>query len=112
MGKLEPSDLLLGSVGKGAFFIAKQLAFDQRVGQCGAVDYNKGLGAPVAVIMDSPCDELLSRAAFAGDQDGAFFTGNHTHCLEDVDDLFGFADNMVDAVFAADFLFEPLYLSG
>ena len=50
--------------------MSEKLTFEQSFGQSGTIDRNKRLRGATAVAMNSARGELLSRAAFAGDQYG------------------------------------------
>ena len=69
MGALEQPLLLLVRVGEGALLMAKELRLEKRLGERGAVDSQKRVGVPGAVVVNLPGHQLLARAAFAQDQD-------------------------------------------
>src|SRR5690606_23958496 len=51
--------------GKGSPVVAKELAFKQGVGDCGAVYGYKGAVLPGGILVDGPGKKLFARAAFA-----------------------------------------------
>ena len=66
VGQLEQAGTaaLLGA-GKGALVIAEQLAFQQRLGQGGAVDGHKGHIPAGGGVVDGVGEQLLAGAAFS-----------------------------------------------
>jgi len=72
----EPAGLGCQGTGKGTFFMAEQLGFDQRLGECAAVHRDERPVAPAAEVVDMPCDQLLARAGFANDQDAGLAGGD------------------------------------
>ena len=67
---LELADPLAVGAGEGALLVAEQLAFQQGLGNGGAVDGQERPGGPAAVLVDGPGDQLLAGAALAQDQHG------------------------------------------
>ena len=67
-GRLELADLLLGGAGERAFFVAEQLALQQRLGDGGTVEADERPLAARAGEMDGAGDQLLARPAIAADQ--------------------------------------------
>ena len=59
-----------GRAGERASFVAEQFAFQQLLGNRGAVDGEERLLAAVAVMINRAGDEFLAGAAFAGDERG------------------------------------------
>ena len=70
VGLLELADLAFGGAGEGAFLVAEELAFEERLGEGGAVEADEGSFAAGAGVVDGAGDEFLADAAFAADQDG------------------------------------------
>ena len=64
----EQADAMVVGAGERAFAMAEQLAFDQRLGQCAAVDRDERLLAAEALLMHGAGDQLLAGAGFAQDQ--------------------------------------------
>ena len=62
---LELADALHGRAGEGAALVAEQFAFEQLLGNGGAVDGQERLLAAVAVMVNGPRDQFLAGAAFA-----------------------------------------------
>ena len=69
-GKFKLSLSSLVGVGEGAFFVAKQFAFDQIGGQSSTIDLDHRPIFPTAQLVQSPRDQFLARPAFSGNQDG------------------------------------------
>ena len=55
--------------GKRAFFVTKQLAFQQRFRQGGTVDFDKRAVGAFAVVVNGAGDQLFSCATFTAYQD-------------------------------------------
>jgi hypothetical protein len=68
MGGFEQA--LAGAVGPGerAALVSEQLAFQQRVGECGAVDRDQRLCGAVAAVMNGPGHEFLASPGLSGDE--------------------------------------------
>ena len=84
VGHLELAALLLAGAGEGAFFVAEQLAFEQRLGQRRAGDRHERLLRAVAGIVDGARDQLLAGAAFALNQHRAAQAGHLLRQLQNV----------------------------
>ena len=56
--------------GEGAFLIAEQFRFDQRLGQGAAIYFDERLLRSWRVVVNGMSDELFAGAGFAPDQDG------------------------------------------
>ena len=69
VGSLEEPLTAAVGAGKGALFVAKELAFEQRLRKGRTVHRHKGFGGPGAVLMDGASHQFLAGAGFAGDQD-------------------------------------------
>ena len=76
VGPFEAAELSLDGPGEGPLLVAEQLAFEQRLGQGGAVDLDERLVRPQAVVVDGVGDEVLARAALAADQHGRVAVGH------------------------------------
>src|SRR5205807_1472378 len=70
VGRLELADLLLGRPGEGAALVAEQLAFEQGLGDRGAVEADERSLAAWAGKVDGAGDQLLARPRFAANQHG------------------------------------------
>ena len=70
IGLLELADAAGQRAGEGALLVTEQFAFQQVLGDGGAVDRDERLGGPAGLLVDVAGDHLLTRTAFAGDQDG------------------------------------------
>ena len=75
VGQEELALLVLDGVGRVALEVAEELAFDQLVGEGGAVDLDEALVAAPALLMDEAGDELLARPVLAGEEDPAVGRG-------------------------------------
>ena len=68
VGQLEPALALPVRPGKGAPFMAEELAFDETFRNGRAVDLDQGGAHPLGQPVDLRGDKLLAGAAFPGDQ--------------------------------------------
>ena len=69
VGGFKDARSLCACVGKRAFFVAEEFAFEEGFGDCAAVDDEKGLVAARALPVDGFGDEVFPGAAFARDED-------------------------------------------
>ncbi len=95
IGQGEQAGPILGCSRKGAFDVAEQLAFDQAGIESGDVNGQEWPIATRAVTVHSASDQLLSGAAFAGDENAGIARRHQGDALEDhlhgrtgADDLF------------------------
>ena len=70
MGRLELADLALGGPREGTLLVAEELAFQQRLGECGAVEAHEWPLTAIARFMDRAGHEFLAAAALAADEYG------------------------------------------
>ena len=68
VGRFEQALLHLLGVGEGAFFVAEEFGFHQRLGNGRAVDGDEGFFLARTFVVDGLGDEILAGAAFALDQ--------------------------------------------
>src|SRR5262245_21925539 len=103
MGKFEAPYLFLRGIRKSAFLVAKQFTLDQSVRESRTVDHDERLRAPITIVVNRARDQFLSCPTFAGNKHSAFLGRYHADCLKHIDDLFGSADDVFNAVLSADF---------
>ena len=84
VGGLELADLLVGRPGEGALLVAEQLAFQQRLGDGGAVQADERAFLARAGVVDGAGDQLLAGAAFAADQHGGVGGGDAADLVVDL----------------------------
>lgn len=70
VGRFEATGTVVKSIGESAFFMAEHFAFEQGLGDSAQVDFDERRLAALAVLVDRFGDQLLARAAFAGNQYG------------------------------------------
>ena len=70
--------------GEGPFFVAEQLAFQERFGNGHAVDHQEGLVRAQAVLIDGPRHQFLARARFSPDEDRGVRGRHPAHGLVDL----------------------------
>ena len=68
VGRFELADLAFGRAGERTALVAEQFAFEQRLGQRGAVQADKRALLARAGIMHRPRDEFFADAAFAANR--------------------------------------------
>ena len=84
-GAFEQAFFAAAGVGEGARLVAEQLAFQQCVGQGGAVQLQQGAVCTRGVVVDSLGGHALSGTAFSLDQDGsALGFGGLAHQVDDL----------------------------
>ena len=69
VGLLQLADAPVAGPGKGAFLVAEKLTLQQGFGNRHAVDHQKRIVGPVAVLVDGPGHQFLARPGFPADQD-------------------------------------------
>ena len=70
MRGLEQTGLVAIRPRKGALAVAKHLRLEQRFGEGRAVDGHEGPGSAAALLMYKACEQLLTSAGLACDEDG------------------------------------------
>ena len=93
--------------GERALLVSEELAFEQRLGQRGAVDGDERFVSAVRVRMDGAGNQFLPRAALACNQHGRIGRRHFRDELIDLAHLFGLADH---AVLNTDFLLQAAVL--
>jgi len=69
IGQFESAIPLVGRAGEGAFFVAEEFAFDERLGDGGAVDLDERLVGTLAVKENLVGNKLFTRSIFTTDHD-------------------------------------------
>ena len=106
MGEFEAADALGDGSGEGSFFVAEEFAFDQAGGDGGAVQFHEGRVGAAGEAMDGAGDQFFAGAGFTLNQDRGIGGCGGLNLLEDAAKGGAGADDFIEAVFAADFLFE------
>src|SRR5687768_10990934 len=91
---LEQAALCIGRARECAALVPEQLAFDQSVRDRRTVDLDERCCRALAVGMNSARDQLLTRAAFAGDQYGCARLRDAQHVGDDPAYLRRVADDL------------------
>ena len=81
--------------GEGTALVAEEFAFEQCLGEGGAVDGQERAIAAAAVVIDGPRHEFLAGTALAEDQDHRVLRGDPTDGLVDLLHGRGVADDLV-----------------
>ena len=84
IGQLESTDPLRDRAGKRAFFVAKQLAFEQAGGNGGAVVPHERVRAPRTQIVEGARDQFLPRTRLTADEHGRAGGGDRFELRHDV----------------------------
>ena len=71
VSEFEPSLTRRNGTGKGSPFMSEQLALQDSLGQCTAINDDERSVLSVAVIVDRPGDQLLPRSAFTSYENGS-----------------------------------------
>ena len=95
VGLLESSNAQLIGPGEGAFFVTEQFAFEEVVGNGGAVDGDEGAMGAVAVLIDGASDEFLACSGFSSNEDRDGFGGDASEFFVDLGHGPAFADDGV-----------------
>src|SRR5687767_13733891 len=66
----EPPDSTIAGPRIGAFFVTKDLTFDELLGDYSADDGDERLRCSTAELMQMPHDDFFAGARFSGDEDG------------------------------------------
>ena len=106
VGEFEAADLLRDGAGERAPFVAEEFAFQQPGGDRRAIHLDEGAVASPAQVVDGARDEFLAGARLALDQHGGIGGGHGLHLAEDALERRAFADDLLEVVLGADFLFE------
>ncbi len=77
VGGLEQAFLRSSSTGEGAFFMTKEFGLEKVLRHGTAIDGDERLVAPGTRFVDGACQELLARAALAGQQYPRIGAGHH-----------------------------------
>ena len=111
VGLLELSGFAAFScAGERTAFIAEELRLEEILGDCAAVDRNKGLVFAAAGKVNGFCHDLFAGAGLSGDQDGKVaFGGFHPH-LADPDDLDIISQHIFETALAEDIVLIALFV--
>ena len=115
-GHLELALLLRHGAGEGALLVSEQLAFQQRLGERGAVDGDEGFGGARAEAVQGAGHQFLARAGLAQDEHRSILwshAGNQPEHLVDRDALAGNAGFGGAEPFAQEGVFgaQPLHVA-
>src|ERR1035438_6297335 len=104
--QLKAADTLGNGAGEGAFFVAEHLTLQQAGGNGGAVELDEGALAARAQVVDGTGEEFLAGAGFAVDEDRGIGGRDGFHLLQDSIQGAAAADDFLEAMVGADFVFE------
>ena len=91
LGQFKTADAVGLGISKRAFLVAEHLALEQRRGDTAEVHLHKRPVSPLALSVNSLCDEFLARTALTCNQDGRIGRSNAGHGSENARE--GGADN-------------------
>src|SRR5439155_15430376 len=106
VGELELPELLGVGVGERALLVPEELALEERLRDGGAVERDERTSGARAPVVDRLGDQLLPRAALAGDEDGGAELRDGLDGLEDLLHLRRVPDDVADVVAVADLAAE------
>src|SRR5262249_36890119 len=98
VGELKPTELLRIGAGECVLLVAEELTLKQRLSKRSAGNCDKWLVGAGGVIMQCPCNQLLSRAALTSNQNGCFAVRCPLYYLENILHLSAGANNIVEAI--------------
>lgn len=75
------ADAAAVGAGECPLFMTEQFTFEEVFRNCRAVHRENWAFVAAAVLVDGPCDEFLSRSAFAANQDSDVLWGDASDCL-------------------------------
>ena len=104
--QFEAADALGERAGEGSFFVAHQLTFDQSRRDRGAIQLNESSVRAAAQLMDRARDQLLARSGFPLNQHRRIGGRGGFDLLQYAPQRGAVADDFIEPVFAANFLFE------
>ncbi|OPZ05947.1 MAG: hypothetical protein BWZ08_02381 [candidate division BRC1 bacterium ADurb.BinA292] len=108
VGQFEATLAHRDGAGEGPLLVAEEFAFEDRLGEGGAVDLDEGLVGAEAVVVDRVGDQFLAGAALAADQDGGVALADLGDEVVDVLHDVGVADDVGRAEAILEFLLEAL----
>src|ERR1700733_12120367 len=79
IGGLKASDALRVRASEGAFFVAKELALEQALGNRGTIQTDERSAGPLATLVDQAREQFFARPGLAVDEDGGT-CGRHDAC--------------------------------
>ena len=91
---------------KAPFLVAEHLAFQQAGGNGGAIQLDEGALAARAEVVDGARQQFLAGAGFAVDQHRGIGGRDGLHLLQNGLQRAALADDLLEAVVGADFVFE------
>ena len=100
-GLFEASLALRHRAGECAFLMAEQFAFQQRLRQGRAVEFDEAAARTRRVVMDGVGDQFLAGTGLAAYQHGGVPLRHQPHLFEDAAHGLGMADDIVEAVLPA-----------
>src|SRR5579862_8633194 len=86
------------------FYVAKELALEKTFRHRAAIQFDQRAFASRALLVDGARDQLLSRTAFPGDQDGRIGRRNEFHLPHNLSQAGTSPDDVAEVLFAADLI--------
>src|SRR6202040_2782935 len=111
IGQFKTARLVLERACKRPFYVPKELALEKTFRHRAAIQFDQRAFASRALLVDGPRDELLSRAAFPGDQDGSIGRRNELNLLHHLSQAGTSPDDVAEILFGADFIEQISVLS-
>ena len=109
--QLKPALPLLRGPGKGSFFMAEQLAFNQILRESRTVDADKRIVFPGTSVMNGPRHQFLPRPGLAPDQNRGRAVGHLRHLIVHAPHFLGIADQIMGLILIAQLAPQSLVFS-
>src|SRR6266403_4449816 len=104
--QFQPAELLAYRSGKGSFFVAEQLAFQQSSGNGGAVQLDEVAVPAPAHAVNQTRYAFFAGPGFTGDEDGGIGVGDDASIVQHTFQGRAVADDIVGRVRAPDFVLQ------
>jgi hypothetical protein len=83
VGQLKAAEALRQGVGKRAFLVPEEFAFQQAGGDGGTVQFHEGLRPPRAERMERPCQQFFPGPRLAVEEHGRIGRGHECHLVQE-----------------------------
>src|SRR6266498_870599 len=108
----ESPDALRDRAGERALLVTEQFAFEQPRRYGRAIDFDQRAFVAPAQGMDRAGDQFLARARLTADQNGGIGWRHSFDLFENAFEQLACADQLLEAVFGTDFVFEVEFFAG
>src|SRR5690348_16756284 len=98
MSQFQSADLLGNGAGKGSLLMPEKFAFQKARRNGGAIQFDERAVTARAKPMNSPSDQILSRAGLSQNEHGHILLGDRFHLLQNSLQAETLADNFFELV--------------